>query len=380
MRSLESARATCDRVLPGLCKALADIPFADREAPGSPVIGLFREHGGPGLLIPTGYGGHGADPVEAVRVTRALGSYSPSLAVGTAMHHFTAAMLFSLAATADRLTGAQREVLAGIAPRKQLMASGWAEGRTGQNILRPAVTAVPAPDGGFLLSGAKKPCSLSRSMDLLTASTAVPDADGAPSLALALVPADSPGITVHPFWANDVLTGTESNEVRLTDVHVDADLVVRTTQDDPTRLDDLQTGGFVWFEMIISACYAGAAAALVDEVLSRERGSVTDRAALAVSSESAYALLEGTARAVRDGLDGDEAVAAVLVARFAAQDTMAAAADQALELLGGIDFISSPDNARLARSVRPLAFHPPSRTSTAEPLLGYFTGGPLHLS
>ncbi|WP_323379374.1 acyl-CoA dehydrogenase family protein, partial [Streptomyces durbertensis] len=380
MRSLDTARDTCERVHPGLCKALADIPYAERERPGSPVVDLFRTHGGIGLLVPTEHGGHGADPVEAVRVTRALGSYSPSLAAGTAMHHFTAAMLFSLAETVGRLTEPQRRLLASIVPDRVLMASGWSEGRTEQNILNPAVTAAPAPRGGFLLNGSKKPCSLASSMDLLTASTAVPGADGRRELALALVPAGSPGLTVHPFWGNDVLAAAESDEVRLTDVHVPEDMVVRTTPDDPSRLDDLQTAGFVWFELIISACYAGATAALVDEVLGRARGSVTDRAALAVRSEAAYALLEGAARAVRDGLSGDEAVSAVLVARFAAQEAMARAADQALELLGGMDFIHSSDHARLARSVRPLAFHPPSRAAAAEPLLAYFGGEPLQLS
>ncbi|MCK1794576.1 acyl-CoA/acyl-ACP dehydrogenase [Streptomyces sp. XM4193] len=382
MRTLDNARDTCDRLHPGLCKALDAIPFAERESPGdggSAVIDLFRRHDGVGLLVPTEYGGHAADPVEAVQVMRALGSYSPSLAAGTAMHHFTAAMLFSLAETAGRLTDAQNAVLADVVPGRRLMASGWSEGRTAQNILAPTVNARPT-EGGYLLSGAKKPCSLARSMDLLTASTALPGPNGAPGLALALVPADSPGISVHPFWGNEVLAAAESDEVRLEDVFVPEDLLVTTTEDDPTRLDDLQTAGFVWFELIISSCYAGAAAALVEEVLRRGRGPSTERAQLAVRSEAAFALLEGAARAVRDGLAGEEAVAAVLVARYAAQESMAAVADQALELLGGMDFIQSSDHSRLARAVRPLAFHPPSRVAAAEPLLGWFAGGSLELA
>ncbi|MFJ9520391.1 acyl-CoA dehydrogenase family protein [Kitasatospora sp. NPDC101801] len=379
MRSLDSARETCERYHPGLIKALADIPYAEREAPGSPVIDLFRAHGGVALLVPTQYGGHGADPVEAVRVQRAVGSLSPSLAAAVTMHHFTAAMLYSLADDTGRLTPAQLDLLHGVVPDQRVMASGWAEGRTQQNILTPVVAAVPV-DGGYRLGGSKKPCSLARSMDLLTASITVPGADGSPEMALALVPVGSPGLTVHPFWANDVLAAAESDEIRFDDVFVPSDLVIRTSEADPHRIDDLQTAGFVWFEMLISAGYAGTASALVEHVLEREKGGTSERAALAVRVEAAFALLEGTARAVRDGVAGEEAVAQVLVARFAAQEALSEVAAQALELLGGLDFIRSSEHARLATAVRPLAFHPPSRSGAAEPLLKYFGGGPLELS
>ncbi|RST06958.1 acyl-CoA dehydrogenase [Streptomyces sp. WAC07149] len=379
MRSLATARELCDQYHPGLVKALQDIPYARREAPGSPVIGLFRDHCGPGLLIPREYGGHGADALDAIRVQRALGSLSPSTAAAAAMHHFTAAMLYSLAGEPGRLGPAQLDVLAGVAPGRRLMASGWAEGRTQQNILVPAVTATPV-EGGYLLNGSKRPCSLSASMDLLTASIALPGADGTPELALAMVDVPAPGITVHPFWDNDVLAAAESDEVRLTDVFVPGDRVVRTTAEDPGRLDDLQAAGFVWFELLISAGYVGAASALAEQVLLRERGGAGERAAVAVRADAAFGLLEGTARAVMAGLDGEEAVAQVLVARYAVQELLARTVDEAVELLGGIDFVRSSDHARLATAVRALAFHPPGRGSAAAPLIGWFTGHPLELS
>jgi isobutylamine N-monooxygenase len=115
-------------------------------------------------------------------------------------------------------------------------------------------------------------------------------------------------------------------------------------------------------------------------VLAGGRGSMTDRASVAVGVESAVGQLEGVARAIDDGLSGDDAVAAVLVARYAVQTAMAAATDLAVELLGGIAFIRSSDVAYLSSAVRALAFHPPSRTSAAQPLLDYFAGGPLQLS
>jgi alkylation response protein AidB-like acyl-CoA dehydrogenase len=378
MRSLDTARQICEKHHPGLCAALDEIPLLEREAVGSPVIGLFRKFGGVGLLVPPEYSGAGASALEAVRVMRGLSSYSPSLGAAVTMHHFTAAMLFSLARTADRLTGRQIDLLSRVVSEGLLMASGWAEGKPNQNILLPSVSARRDGDH-WLLSGGKKPCSLSRSMDLLTASVAL-STDGEDSLAVALVPAHSPGISVHPFWSSWVLAAAQSDEVRLTDVRVSDELIIRTRPDDPHRLDDLQTAGFVWFVMLISSVYVGAVSALAAQVLDGGRGSVTDRASVAVGVESAVGQLEGVARAVDDGLSGDDAVAAVLVARFAVQTAMAAATDLAAELLGGIAFIRSSDVAYLSSAVRALAFHPPSRTSAAEPLLDYFAGEPLRLS
>ncbi|OIK06117.1 acyl-CoA dehydrogenase family protein [Streptomyces monashensis] len=380
MRSLDAARSVCERFHPGLLKELDQIPYAERERPGSPVIDLFRIHGGVGLLIPESYGGHGASPLDALRVQLALGALSPSLVAAVSMHHFTAAMLYSLAVKDGRLTPAQTELLHRIVPEQQVMASGWAEGRTAQNILKPAVTARPV-EGGFLLSGAKKPCSLSRSMSLLTASIAIHGEDGGdPELALAIVPARAPGMSVHPFWGNDLLAGAESEEVRLEDVFVPADMVVRAGADDPTRLDDLQSAGFVWFEMLISAGYAGGAAALVEQVLARGRGPAEERAALAVDMEAALALLEGVATGTGEEPGDEESVARVLVARYAVQSALPDIVGRALELLGGLEFINNPASAQAAAATRALAFHPPSRIGAAEPLLAYFGGGPLVLA
>lgn len=378
MRSLDNARDICQRYHPGLCAALAEVPLLRREAAGGPTLDLFREHGGPGLLVPRESGGAGAGPLDSVRVMRAMSSYSPSLGAATTMHHFTVAMLFSLAATAGRLTPAQLDLLAKIGPDNLIVASGWAEGKPHTNILIPAATAQVA-EGGYLVNGGKKPCSLSRSMDLLTASVALP-ADGEQTLALLLIPASSPGITIHKFWSSNVLAGAESDEVRLTNVFVPDELVIRTEPDDPSRLDDLQTAGFAWFEMLATAVYVGAASALIEQVLERGRGTITDRAFAVTQVEAANGLIEGAARAVDDGVTGDEAVSMVLVARYAAQQSLTVASDMAAELLGGIAFMRSPEIGYLLAAVRPLAYHPPSRTATAQPLVDYFSGQPLVLS
>ncbi|MFG2622035.1 acyl-CoA dehydrogenase family protein [Streptomyces sp. NPDC048507] len=380
MRSLTTARGICEQFHPGLLDALEDLPLSTREGEDSPVLELYRAHGGPGLLVPAAYGGAAAGPLEAVRVQRAVAAVSPSLGVATVMHHFTVAMLFRLAEATGRLTPAQLKLLGAVAPDGLLLASGWAEGRTDQNILAPSVVAEAVPGGGYRVNGTKKPCSLSGAMDVLTASVQVTQEDGRSALALMLIPASSPGIAVRPFWATPVLAASQSHEVRLDDVVVPEELVIHSTPEDAERLDDLQTAGFTWFELLATSSYVGAASALVARVLEGKRGTDAERAQLAVRLDAAVSLVEGAARSLEDGTEGDEAVAAVLTARYATQDLLAQTVDQTVEMLGGMAYIRSGDVAYLASAVRALAFHPPSRASVAAELAEYFAGGPLRLS
>ncbi|MHB9756204.1 acyl-CoA dehydrogenase [Streptomyces sp. BYX5S] len=378
MRSMSTARRTCEKFLPGLLAALDEIPLAELERPGNPAIGLFRAHGGPGLVIPQTYSGSGATPLEAVDVTRALGAVAPSLAVATTMHHFSVATLFALA-DSPQSAGVEWALLEGIVEQRLLVASGFAEGRPGQGILSPTVLA--RPDGkGYRLSGSKKPCSLSRSMDLLTASAALPNADGTSDMAVVLVPRQTEGLTVEPFWASGALAGAESDEVRLRDVFVDEQQLMRTEPGEAGELDELQTVGLIWFELLITASYAGMAGALVERVLAGGRGTHTERAELLTRYETATLLIEGTARLIMDKTVDDAGLARALVARYGAQDLIREAVARAVELLGGTAFIGSPDIACFAAAAHGLSFHPPSRSSFAGPWLEHAAGRPLRLA
>jgi alkylation response protein AidB-like acyl-CoA dehydrogenase len=374
MRTLDAARTTCDAFMPGLLDRLGEVPLRDLEVAGSPAIELFRTHAGPALVIPKVYAGSGAGPMEAVRVVRALAAAAPSLAVATTMHHFSVATLFALADSLKN-SGMEWALLEGIATQSLLVSSGFAEGRPGQGILTPTMTATAA-DGGYLVNGSKKPCSLSRSMDLLTASVELPDAE----MAVLLIPKGVEGIAVHPFWSSWALAGAESDEVRLTDVFVQEDLVMRTELGPAGELDELQTTGFLWFELLISASYLGMASALVERLLRAGRGSAAERAAVGVRLESASLLLDGAARMIDAGECDNDALAKTLIARFAVQDALGAAVKDSVELLGGMAFIRDPDVAYLAAVSHALAFHPPSRSSLAQPLVDYFAGHALKIA
>ena len=373
MNFLKRERAVLNELLPGLDEKLAKLSLTETERPGNPSIALFRESGGIRLMIPIAQGGLGASALQAVRVQRAIGSRSPSLAIATTMHHFSVVSLVEAAAVG---TGAESLLLEAVANQNLYVASGFAEGKTGQNILTSSMQVRRSP-AGLVVNGSKKPCSLSSSMALLTVSLCVPPgADGEPSgFAVAIVPADAEGVERRPFWTNSVLAGAESDEVVLRDVVVPDAFVAYLESE--AQAQAVQTRSFVWFELLISASYLGVASAMVERVLLAGRGTPTERTGLAIDVEGAMGALENAAQAMTDGQNDDDALARVIMARYSVQGAIDRVTLHAAELLGGIAFLSSNDVVCLLASARALAFHPPSRASLATDLDGYLAGKPF---
>lgn len=376
-RFLGTEREVLERLLPGLDQKLGGLELAVLERPGSPALEAFRAAGGTGLLVPAEHGGLAAGALAAVRVQRAVGARAPSLAVASTMHHFSVA---GLVEASRQSTGFEWMMLAAIAKRQLLVASGFAEGRCGQSVLSPTMRAE-RQDGRVVVSGAKKPCSLSRSMDLLTASVELPAAGGEPpQLAIALIPRGTPGLRVEPFWGSFVLAGAESDEVVLDRVELLPDLVVATRSTAERPLDDLQATGFVWFELLMSGSYLGVASALVERVLADGRADSALRADAAGQVDAAMLAVEGVARALDAGAPADEELlASALLVRFAAQDAIARVVPRCVESLGGLAYIGSDEVAYLASAAAALGFHPPSRARTAAALCDFYAGRPLRV-
>lgn len=374
MTFLTAERATLDEFIPGLDLSLQDIAFSERETPKSRAIQLFREAGGPGVLIPRIYAGGGATALQAIRIQRAIGSRAPSLAIASTMHQFSVMTLVELS---RQRKGPELFLLEAIARQRLLVASGFAEGRSGSGILAADMRARRNLSG-FVVNGSKKPCSLSRSMDLLTASVTIEtdDASRRPGFAVLLIPAKSNGISYQPFWTSPILAGAESDEVILTDVTVSDQLAFEASGEE---MDDIQTCGFVWFELLITASYLGIASALAERALSARRGHDTDRALLATELEGAMAALEGIAARMSIGPLDTELLGRMLLVRYATERAIERATDMAMALLGGIAFIQSPDVSYLLAASRGLSFHPPSRGSMAGGLAAMLAGEPLRL-
>jgi alkylation response protein AidB-like acyl-CoA dehydrogenase len=293
------------------------------------------------------------------------------------MHHFSMATLVGLGALGD---GLEWMLVEGVAASGRIIASGFAEGRSGAGILEPSMTATVTEDG-VRINGVKRPCSLARSMDLLTASVLVPREDGeGEELAVALVPAESEGLTVSGFWSSTFLAGAESEQVTLTDVLVPPELLLRTASPTGQQLDELQTAGLIWFQVLMTGSYLGAASALVERVLLNDRIPEHERIRLYVETEAAMATVEGVARRVDDG-DLDEAtLAQSLYVRYGVQDALARIVPRAVELLGGLNFMTSDEIGHLAACANGLALHPPSRSRMTAPFAAYLADRPLEIA
>lgn len=372
---MSEERRALHALLPGLDEQLAAVPLEVLEARESPAIELFRAAGGAGLLVPSEHRGLGADARAALLVQRALGARSPSLAVAATMHHFSTATLVELW---QREQGLEWMLLQGIAEGRLLLASGFAEGMHGQGVMRPTMRGR-REDGVVRLSGSKRPCSLSRSMDILTASVAIEARDGDEELAIALVSADLPGVEVAPFWSTPLLAGAQSDAVTLHDVAVEERLVVSVGTLGHAELNALQAAGFVWFELLIAAAYLGTASALVERLLHARRGDAAVRVTAVAELESSMTALCGVARALDEGTDRVALLGRALLCRYVAQDAIVRVAALAAEHLGGMAFIGSGDVGYLSAAARALAFHPPARAAAAGALDAALAGAPLEL-
>src|SRR5439155_20341289 len=122
---------------------------------------------------------------------RAVASRAPSLGIAFTMHNFSVATLVEWAVFGEEYG---RIILTSLAENSMLLASGFAEGRSGAKPLDMTMKARRAPGGGWLPTGKKKPCSLTYSMDFLTCGVVAECEDGVWRRGVGLVPADSPGI------------------------------------------------------------------------------------------------------------------------------------------------------------------------------------------
>ncbi|WP_199565245.1 acyl-CoA/acyl-ACP dehydrogenase [Spongiactinospora rosea] len=340
-------------------------PASGSSATDGPGIGLFRDSGGPGLLVLAAYQGREATALDALRVQRALGSRAPSLAVATTLHHFSMATL--AAVIADE--GMKSMILESLAATNDLVTFGFAEERPGAGVLSPSMTATEGPDG-VGVSGVTHPHGLAGSMELLIAGVMLSPSDGSGEQpAVALVPAESEGLSVSE-------TGAGSEQVTLDDVLVAPELLVRDSGLGG-RLDALLAASFAWYQLLMTGSRLGAASALVERVLLDNRVPEAERVRLLVETEGAMSAAEGVARRIDDGGTDEPALAHSLYVRYCVEDALSRLVPRAVELLGST---ASDEVGHLAACANGLASQPPVRSQMTGPLAAYLEGGSLTIA
>ncbi|WP_225726919.1 MULTISPECIES: acyl-CoA dehydrogenase family protein [unclassified Nocardia] len=360
--SLIAARETAERLLPGLLDELIASAETISERDEHSLIPLWVRHEGPRLVAPRELGGLGASAVDAVRVMIAIGATTPALGAAITMHYLSVA---TLAVFADHAGESEREQIRQLILARAVVASGFSEGRPGGSIFHPTMRATKC-EGGYLLTGRKAPCSLSDSMDVLTASVELDSGERA----VALVPAKSENMTVRPFWRAHTLRGAESNMLELDGTFCPESLVVPSLLDDPTGATEML--GYQWFGLLILGTYLGAAYALLDYALAKD-GAIDPKGVVPMAGF--LPAVENALLGLAAELDAKEVTADAAAELLALREAF----DECIDLLvgkvkfaaGGITYMRNPDIGYLAEVCTVHRFHPPSMRDSGANLVAW---------
>ncbi|MET9594466.1 acyl-CoA dehydrogenase family protein [Streptomyces sp. NPDC006516] len=353
--AVADAGARLDAVGEGLWEELSATPPAGHEKDASGAFALLKRTRATAMLIPAALGGSGATAAQAVRFQVALGSLAPSAAIATTMHHYKIAALGRVAASGDERAGA---ILSGISRGALLIASGGAESTPGRDLRSLGSQAVR--DGGeYRVTGLKRPCSLSTSMDMMSLMVELRAPDGSPEgYAQAFVDARAQGLTRSPFWQSPVFLAAESHAVRLTDVRIDAGQVFPLVGDAGRRF---ASDCYLWFQLLISASYLGVASCLADATPPERRASSRGRREAVAHLRELEGVLLRAAGAVDEAAPARDQLNLAVRARDRVEDEIGAVGAALVRAAGGGAFARGDLWTGLAGAVNAIAFHPPQR-------------------
>lgn len=349
------ARARLDGVAGGLYAALAATPAMEYEQEAGTVFALLKETRATAMLVPSACGGRGVSAADAVRFQVALGSLAPSAAIATTMHHYKIAALGRVADSGDERA---HTILEDIARGAKLVASGGAESTPGRD-LRSLGSRAVRDSGGYRVTGLKRPCSLSISMDVMSLMVELRAPDGSPEgYAQVFADARSEGLEREPFWRSPVFLAAESHAVRLSEVRVSRDQVFPLRGETGRRF---ATDCYSWFQLLISASYLGIACCLA-EAAPRERRAGSRRwAEAAATIRQLESSLLDAARAVDSGAPDEERLNLAVRARDRVEDEIGRVGAQLLRAAGGGSFARTGFYSTLTGALNAIAFHPPQR-------------------
>lgn len=363
---LTKEREVLQKYFPDFDSYLTSFSFTDREEKTYLLLNKFKELNGPSLMIPKELGGLGASIIESFYIQRAIASRSPSLAIACTMHHFSIASLIEVVEYQENL----KKVLQLVVEKNLLLSSSFAEGTT-NSTFSPLVSAKDEGDL-FLISGSKKPCTLSRSMDILTGSVRLPDGQ----LGIFTVPSNSKGIFVKDFWNHWILKGSETEEIVLDNVEVAKENIFIAGFEE--ELHPAIINGLIWFELIVSSSYIGVGSSIVEKVIHNKNISNEKVQELVSIIEGAMSAIEGLAYKFKSGHFQEYLLPEIIFVRKSVEDAVKSTATKGAKLLGGIQFLKNIEISYLLLVCQLLHFHPPSKKEVLE-ILDTYLGRASHL-
>jgi alkylation response protein AidB-like acyl-CoA dehydrogenase len=357
--------------LPDLADKLESLGLMVTEDPATDVVGLWKEHDGPRLTAPKDLGGLGATCVETLELQRGVGYLSPSLAAATTMHYLSVAGLADFATTADEETVG---LIKSLIENRTVFASGFSEGTIAGSVFRPTMQALPA-EGGYTLTGQKKPCSLADSMDCIMASVLLEDTG---QRAITVIFNGSPGLSVAPLWTSSPLSAAQTHGVVFEDVFVPNELMMVSDVEDPDGRNE--KSGYVLFGLIITAGYVGAATRLALKLGDRADFTEADFVELFSPIEGVWRALRMVAARYDDGDRSDDLFADLLWIRLGLRDQLQTSVARLVSRVGGVAFATDPEVAYLASCISAYSFHPPNLRESGTFLLDHELRGEIILT
>jgi len=337
-------------------------PFASVE--------LLAEAGYYAAPIPAELGGLGASSLHDVVVASSrLARGDASVAIGVNMHM---AALLNMVRAYENGSVKLGPALAAIARDRVRLAAAVSE--PGQDLTRPGTTAVRT-DAGWRIDGRKLFCTGSPAATVLYTSVRFAGEDGGERYGYAMVPAATPGVTVHGDWDALGMRASGSHSVSFDAVELPTSALrggFAAGDAEGYMARNLNAGLFH-----ASASLGIAEAAQAEALTAAARTG--DSRARAVVAESAVDLsaARGTlarAAALVDDERGAEPVAALFAEAQAAKAFVNEAAcrvvDRALSLAGGAGYRSAHPLARAYRDVRAGAFMHPLGANRAYDFVG----------
>ncbi|MFD5799399.1 hypothetical protein ACFWIO_38925 [Streptomyces diastatochromogenes] len=349
------ARAGLDAMADGLFAALSARSAEQHEQDAGPAFAALKRTRATALLVPREYAGTGASAADAVRFQVALGTLAPAVAIATTMHHYKIAALGRVARSGDERAAA---IVKDLGTGAGLLASGGAESTPGRDLRTLGSWAVR--DGAdWLVTGLKRPCSLSTSMDVLSLMAELRAADGTPEgYAQVFVPAGAESLEREPFWTSPVFGAAESHAVRLSGVRVPDDRVFPLRGETGRRF---ATDCYTWFQLLISASYLGVARCLASATPADRRAGSRRWTEAFDGLRGLQAELLDAADAIDTGRPAADQLNLAVRARDRVEDEIGALGGLLLRAAGGGTFARTGFFTLLAGALHAIAFHPPQR-------------------
>ena len=328
--------------------------------------------------VPESLGGLGVDSVhDLVVASSRLARGDASVAIGVNMHLIAVLNAvrrhqMALESGNTRRANAFASMLEDVSRRGMVLAAAISE--PGQHLTKPATVAART-NAGWIVTGRKIFCTMSPAATTLYTAVSYLDEDGGERYGYAMIPVDTPGVTVNGDWDALGMRASGSHSVTFESVELPTEALRGGFPAGRTApyLERNLTAGL--FHASSSLGIAESASQIANEAMASRNGHADGRsrslvAENAVELSACRALISRAAglmdshfaaHPTDDGSDGEVAAlfAEAQAAKTFVNETAARIVDRALLLSGGAGYLNGSPLARAVRDVRAGAFmHP----------------------